>query len=102
MLNNTISIRSFYGESASAQNNAKVVTVAGVDFYFSYETLVAVGTGKEVIVRKNIWGTTTGKHLNMIDGGSKEAKKDRLDEDEFKNAFEEMDLPETIKELFDI
>lgn len=55
-------------------------------FYFSYETLVAFKskkTGKKY-VRENVWGNTTGKHLNWIDGGNKKA---RLSEEEFENAL---------------
>jgi hypothetical protein len=53
----------------------------GRDFYFSYRTLVAVYVpGKGRIVRENDWGPTTGKHLNWIDGGSKE---DRLPREQF-------------------
>jgi hypothetical protein len=44
----------------------------GRDWYFSYKTLVAVrAPGHGLIVRENVWGPTTGKHLNWIDGGNK-------------------------------
>ena len=78
-----VSISSYYGNSASAENNAKVVRVNGATFYFSYETLVAVNAGEGTKVIKNYWGPTTGKHLNAIDGGDKEAKANRMDTDEF-------------------
>ena len=39
----------------------------GNNYYFSYNTLVAVETNEgEEIIHENIWGTTTGKHLNWI------------------------------------
>ena len=39
----------------------------GNDYYFSYNTLVAVETNEgEEIIHENIWGTTTGKHLKWI------------------------------------
>ena len=78
-----ISITSYHGNSASAENNAKVIKINGMSFYFSYETLVAVNTGNELKVLQNYWGPTTGKHLNAIDGGDKEAKDKRLDKDAF-------------------
>lgn len=95
-----ISITSYYGNSASAENNAKMVTIAGTRFYFSYETLVAVETNDELVVHENDWGSTTGKHLNSIDGGSKEAKAERISSSDFEQAVEDMHLPEAVKEMF--
>ena len=41
-------------------------------YWFSYQTLVALNVpGKGKIVTENDWGPTTGKHLNIIDGGDK-------------------------------
>ena len=55
--------------------------VDGTDYYYSYRTLVAVKRpGEPIIVHENIWGPTTGKHLNWIDGG---AKQNRLSADDF-------------------
>lgn len=60
----------------------------GITLYFSYNTLVAfrgyVGAYRELIVHKNIWGNTTGKHLNTIDGGDKSS---RVDGDTFQKLF---------------
>ena len=61
----------------------------GITLYFSYETIVAfngVIDGKFGcrVVHKNDWGTTTGKHLNMIDGG---AKDKRVDDKEFEKLY---------------
>ena len=63
--------------------NAQCVTVGGRCFFFSYRTLVAVQDHGRLIVRRNEWGPTTGKHLNAIDGGSPEAKRARLAGSEF-------------------
>ncbi len=54
----------------------------GLRVWYSYKTPVAflppgLGTGS-VIVRENDWAQTTGKHINAIDGGSREAKKARI------------------------
>ena len=43
--------------------------------YFSYKTPVAFETIQTGLrVRVNDWSTTTGKHLNAIDGGNKKAR----------------------------
>jgi hypothetical protein len=95
-----VSITSYYGNSASAENNAKVVTVAGTDFYFSYETLVAIRDDQGLAVIENLWGPTTGKHLNAIDGCDKQAKAERLSEAEFKERVEESQLSQAAKDMF--
>ena len=56
-------------------------------YWFSYDTLVAFKPlGGPLIVRENVWGTTTGKHLNWIDDGD---KKSRVDAEEFNRLLEE-------------
>lgn len=58
--------------SISQDMNGKLthVEVGGVAVWFSYSTPVAIRRdGHDLIVRENVWGTTTGKHLNAIDGG---------------------------------
>lgn len=92
-----ISITSYYGESASAENNAKVIKIDGISLYFSYETLVAVNTGKVLKVIQNYWGPTTGKHLNNIDGGTKEAKDARLSQDDFNQFVENVKITAQIQ-----
>ena len=48
--------------------------------YFSYNTPIAFTKGAgEVIIRKNDWSTTTGKHLNAID----KDKTKRINGEEF-------------------
>ena len=59
--------------------------VNNVDYYFSYKTLVAFNhksTG--LVIRENLWGNTTGKHLNWIDAD----KSKRVDTPTF---FEKLD-----------
>lgn len=36
------------------------------DYYFSYDTLIAFRGDEGLVIRQNVWGTTTGKHLNWI------------------------------------
>jgi hypothetical protein len=55
--------------------NFTEVEVGELTIWFSYRTPVgfmAPGTGR--VVRTNIWGPTTGKHLNEIDHGDKASR----------------------------
>ncbi len=71
---------------ATAQPNFTIVTIGVMEYAFSYRTLVGVrrNDGGSIdyttptgfrrttpgwVVRRNNWGTTTGKHLNYLDGG---------------------------------
>ena len=54
--------------------NALAVSVGALDVYFSYRTPVAFRTPGRLVVRENDWGPTTGKHLNWIDDGDKDAR----------------------------
>lgn len=67
----------------TTKGNALVFTLGDVDIYFSYKTPVAFRAGGRLFVRENSWGPTTGKHLNAIDGGDKEAKAARIGANEF-------------------
>jgi hypothetical protein len=67
-------------------------------FWYSYKTLVAFCVpGYSCIVCENIWTKTTGKHLNVIDGGN---KKNRVDAKTFerlvKNLIENNSCTKTI------
>jgi hypothetical protein len=81
---------SVYGNYASGNYGAHALRfdVGGNSFWFSYKTLVAFQCGVgDVVVIKNYWKTTTGKHLNAIDGGD---KKRRLNAADFEAAFVKM------------
>ena len=57
------------------------------ELYFSYDTIIAFQeAGREVTVTHNIWSSTTGRHLNEIDGGE---KKDRVDHNTFQKQLGE-------------
>jgi len=44
------------------------VEVGDVTIWFSYEIPIALrGFLGGTIIRRNVWGTTTGRHLNVID-----------------------------------
>lgn len=60
------------------------VTFGSLTVYFSYDTPVAFQTPGRRVVRQNEWKTTTGKHLNWIDGGD---KKGRVSGDQFEAAL---------------
>ena len=50
--------------------NTSSVMIGGTVLHYSYSTLVGVTQNFETLVAENVWGTTTGKFLNTIDGGS--------------------------------
>lgn len=81
-----------YGEYSSSNygaNSMQFDLPNGIRFYYSYSTLVAFLTPESgLIVHKNDWSTTTGKHLNWIDGGSVEARKRRVDSQRFNECLE--------------
>ena len=67
-----------YGVNALCFTDAQ-----GRDYYYSYKTLVAFLDREGLIVRKNVWGSTTGKHLNWIDTGGKGQREARMSETDF-------------------
>lgn len=67
--------------------HAVVFSLGGIDVYFSYRTPVAFrAPGFGLVVRKNDWGATTGKHLNWIDD---KRKADRIPSSEFEQRLAE-------------
>ena len=75
--------------------NLTKVNIGTATVWFSYATPIAFKVyGQPCVVRENVWSTTTGKHLNAIDGGSREAKDRRVSSDEFNRALEELELGE--------
>lgn len=71
-------ILSSYEPEAQKENFRRVTLESpnGEHFslWFSYDTLVAFSHGTERHVIQNRWGSTTGKHLNLIDGGAKSSR----------------------------
>lgn len=65
-----------YGDYKSGNYGAHSlrVDIGTLSLYFSYETVVAFQDADGLKVRENSWSTTTGKHLNWIDGGNKKAR----------------------------
>lgn len=53
-----------------------------VSVWFSYETPIAFTNSRgETVIRKNVWGSTTGKHLNAVCSD----KSVRIDGESFEN-----------------
>lgn len=67
-----------YGQYSSTNYGAHALVFElpdGRAVWFSYKTPVAFrGQDGKRYVRVNDWSTTTGKHLNAIDGGNKKAR----------------------------
>ena len=76
-----------YGNYSSDNYGANSIAVRMGErtVYYSYDTVVSFegynSKGEYFnCTCQNLWGTTTGKHLNWIDGGN---KKSRLSPEEF-------------------
>ena len=62
------------GADHSRGAHAMAFNLGSVRFYFSYKTLIGVSfPGKPLMLRENVWGPTTGKHLSaaIADSGSR-------------------------------
>lgn len=76
---------SCYGRYANENYglNTLQVDLRSLRLYFSYDTIVAYRDDDDgLVVCENFWTTTTGKHLNWIDGGGS-SRKDRVPHDKF-------------------
>jgi len=68
-------------------NYTEIVVGDLISVSVSYQTVVAFWGPNGRRVCQNAWSTTTGKHLNHIDGGDKQAKADRLPYNEFRRQY---------------
>ena len=78
---NVVSKKS-YGQYSSENygNHTQVISIGALEFYFSYDTIVAFNDENgNLVVTENVWGSTTGKHLNWINPN----KTDRLKHSDF-------------------
>lgn len=65
----------YQGTSGVDRPNALRFISNGISYWFSYQTLVAFYSPKTGrVVHENVWSKTTGRHLNVIDGGNKAAR----------------------------
>lgn len=63
---------------------ASVVHICGVDVFFSYETAVGCSPSDEPsFQRENVWGPTTGRHLN--EWGFNRQGIEKLDANDFEH-----------------
>lgn len=79
--------------------NTLRVDIDDITLWYSYTTVVAFytpQTGK--VVCENVWGSTTGKHLNEIDGGD---KKSRVNRDTFLRTLDMIEITASVRELKD-
>ena len=85
MLNLTSEVGSF-SKSNNFQDKAAatVLTIAGVSVWFSYLTPIAFQMGDNpLVVRKHGGSNILARHLNELDGGTKESRKARIDGKKF-------------------
>lgn len=93
-----VSIRSYFGDSASAQAHAQEVTVGQLTLWFSYQTVVGFehpSTGR--VVSENLWSTTTGKHLGVIEKNKKKRVSRMEFQDRLKVVLEKLTWIEEVK-----
>lgn len=61
-------------------NKLTIVELGEVSLYFSYETLVGITKyGVGTYARENVWGPTTGKHLNYFSKPEERIEKEEFD-----------------------
>ena len=83
---------SIWNYARGNNNKAIYIEYLNVTFYMSYNTCIAfssVSTG--LVIQDNIWGNTTGAHLNAIDGGDLLAKSKRVNSRQFASKLAEME-----------
>lgn len=71
-----------YGNYSSDNygNHTLQFFLPGITIYYSYKTIVAYSDNQDgLVVCENVWGTTTGKHLDWIN----DDKKSRIKSDKF-------------------
>lgn len=84
---------STYGQYSSGNYGANTiyVNIGPLEVWYSYRTPVAFRVqGHNRVVHENDWSTTTGKHLNWIDGGD---KRSRVSASEFERLWNEQVNP---------
>lgn len=78
----TLPTFSNYGNYSSDNYGAHTLRIdtANLTLWYSYKTIIAYQDAQDgLVVSENAWTTTTGKHLNWIDGGNKKSRKPHAD-----------------------
>jgi hypothetical protein len=73
---------SSYGQYSSNNYGAHTLlfSIGPVDIYFSYKTIVGFRSPRTgLVLSENLWGPTTGKHLNFISRNAKRLKRDEFE-----------------------
>jgi hypothetical protein len=81
-----------YGRYTSGNYGAHTlyIVIGPLTIWFSYKTAIAFQVdGNDRVIHKNIWSTTTGKHLNMIDYD----KSKRVSAEVFQKAWDKQVIP---------
>ena len=84
-----------YGQHKSPNYGVHTLNInmGKIEFYYSYETIVAYWDKKDGLVcSKNVWTVTTGKHLNWIEPD----KSRRIENKKFQKMLEEATKRHTI------
>ena len=56
--------------SITQGSNFANVTVGKLELAFSYKTVIGFASGARWVISENLWGPTTGKHINALPSGS--------------------------------
>lgn len=54
------------------------VSIGNLTLWYSYETVIGFQTTGNRVVSENVWGNTTGRHLNEISDRSDRIPRDRF------------------------
>jgi len=86
-----IKIRNYGNYSSDNYGSCREVQIGRLVLFFSYETVVAFSTPKTgLIICKNVWSKTTGRHLNCISSD----KSRRREYDEFQQLLQQYVIDE--------
>lgn len=72
-------------ELTPIKTNFNELQLGEITIWFSYSTPIAFKKYGKLVIRKNDWSTTTGKHLNLINTD----KSIRIDGAEFEKRLED-------------
>ena len=53
-------------DTRPAGNTAHATRIGKLTLYYSYRTIIAFADDGKLVIRKNEWSSTTGRHLNSI------------------------------------
>lgn len=82
MIDGLITRNNLIGQSS----NGEMVKIGLLEFYFSYQTIIGFrDKNGSLYVSENIWGSTSGRHINSI---ADMTKSKRLNREDFKRFLE--------------